>query len=152
MSGEAHILTLAALNDAPILSPWVAAPIGAVAFTLLAIHLDMLLRSDLEGIRRRLRTAIAVLAMCIVPLMTFALAGITPADERRFALAWLLLIGLVWMVLVLGIIDLFVGWRVAKVLLRERREELARLRAELRRHVEEAHRERNRRLEEPQGD
>lgn len=96
----------------PMAPLWVVGPIAIMTMLLLAGHVHLTARICEPESRRRIRLATGMLGLTIVPIATFALSVITPANQRLFALAWMLIAGLIVIVLLLAFLDMFNTFRI----------------------------------------
>ncbi|MCC6285769.1 MAG: hypothetical protein IT439_10830 [Phycisphaerales bacterium] len=116
-------MTVLALNPAPLAPAWVAFPMGILTMLVLLAHGASLREAPMPESRRRIRSANAVLMMCAVPLLTYALAVVTPANAKAFVIAWTSVVCILGLILLLALADVLNTLRL-------RRREVARLRAE----------------------
>lgn len=116
-------MTLLALSPSPLAPAWVAVPMGIVTLFVIMAHAAALREAPMPESRRRIRTANAVLMMCAVPLVTYALAIVPPANARPFVIAWTSVVCFLGIILMLALLDVLNTLRI-------RRREVARLRAE----------------------
>lgn len=104
---------LAQANSLRPMAPlWVVGPIAVLTMLILAGHVHLTARICEPESRRRIRLATGMLGLTIVPIATFALSVITPANQRLFALAWMLIAGLIVIVLLLAFLDMFNTFRI----------------------------------------
>lgn len=102
------IETLAQANSLRPLAPlWIVGPIAILTMLLLAGHVHLTARICEPESRRRIRMATGMLGLTIVPIATFSLSIVTPANQRLFAVSWMLIAGLVVIALLLAFLDMF---------------------------------------------
>lgn len=113
----------------PMAPLWAVGPIAILTMLILAGHVHLTARICEPESRRRIRMATGMLGLTIVPIATFALAIIAPANQRLFAVAWMLIAGLIVIVLLLAFLDMFNTFRIyigaRRELRRSARESLA---------------------------
>lgn len=96
----------------PMASLWIVGPIAILTMLILAGHVHLTARICEPESRRRIRMATGMLGLTIVPIATFALSIIAPANQRPFAVAWMLIAGLIVIVLLLAFLDMFNTFRI----------------------------------------
>ena len=107
------IETLAQANSLRPLAPlWIVGPIAILTMLLLAGHVHLTARICEPESRRRIRMATGMLGLTIVPIATFSLSIVTPANQRLFAVSWMLIAGLIVIVLLLAFLDMFNTFRI----------------------------------------
>ncbi|MBX3410767.1 MAG: hypothetical protein KF859_12895 [Phycisphaeraceae bacterium] len=105
-------LLLAFDSAKPIAPMWLAGPVAALAFIVVALHLVSLRRAEMPASRRRIRLATGSLMIVTIPLLLYAFAVVTPGETRPFTLAWVGVVAMILLVLVLAVLDLFNTWRL----------------------------------------
>lgn len=113
----------------PLAPLWIIGPMGIVAMLILGGHVHLTARICEPESRRRIRMATGMLGMTAVPIATAALSLIPPANQRLFAVAWMLVAGLIIIVLLLAFLDMLNTFRLyadaRKTLRRQARDALA---------------------------
>lgn len=123
-------MILAALSPTPLISVWVAVPLGGVMLLLLAGHVTSLRHAEMPESRRRIRQANGMVMMFTVPCLTYALAVVAPAQTQKFVLAWSIAAMLITSMLALAIVDVFNTLRLHRAARAELKDELRAARAE----------------------
>jgi hypothetical protein len=116
------------LAAGPLVTPWIAIPLAAVAMVLYAGHTLAMQRADIPQARRKVRSALNVLSMFVVAGVAYGSSVADTANRKAFVLCWLLVVGLVGVSLVLALVDVII---TVKLTVRERREEARRAAEEL---------------------
>lgn len=96
----------------PLAPLWIVGPLAILTMLILAGHVHLTARICEPESRRRIRMATGMLGLTIVPIATFALSIITPSNQRAFAVAWMLISGLIVIVLLLAFLDMFNTFRI----------------------------------------
>lgn len=107
MTGPTIELLAQAVSLRPMAPLWIVGPLAILTMLLLAGHVHLTARICEPESRRRIRMATGMLALTIVPIATAALSIIAPANQRLFAVAWMLVAGLIVIVLLLAFLDMF---------------------------------------------
>jgi hypothetical protein len=118
-------VTLAA---GPMVTPWLTIPLAAIGLILLAGYTLAIQRDDVPLARRKVRTALGVLNMFIIAAFTYGVSIANPADQKAFAVCWMLVVGLVVVSVLLAVLDAAITVRIA---VRERRADARRAADEL---------------------
>lgn len=105
--------SLAAAPSGPLISAWVAMPVGAVVVVLLAVHMRALAVAEMPESRRRIRTANGWMMLLATPVTAYAFGLASPSDPRVFLLSWLAVAGLLAIVLFLAGIDILNTGRIS---------------------------------------
>lgn len=100
------------VSQRPMAPLWIVGPIAILTMLILAGHVHLTARICEPESRRRIRMATGMLALTIVPIATAALSLIPPANQRLFAVAWMLIAGLIVIVLLLAFLDMFNTFRI----------------------------------------
>lgn len=95
------------VGSGPIAPAWVVLPMALLALVVLGLHLQGLrLDESVPPSRRRVRTVNAVVMMATTISLAYSFALADPAlDPRDFALSWMTSVGLLFIVLLMGLID-----------------------------------------------
>lgn len=120
---------LGAVAPGPLVSPWLAVPVGAVVIVILTVHMRSQAYADMPESRRRIRTVNDWLMLLATPVTVYAFSLATPADPRAFLLAWLSVAGLLVIILLVAGLDIL---NTGRINLGDRRELRGQLRAALR--------------------
>lgn len=110
-----------AVSLRPMAPLWIVGPLAILTMLLLAGHVHLTARICEPESRRRIRMATGMLALTIVPIATAALSIIAPANQRLFAVAWMLVAGLIVIVLLLAFLDMFNTFNICIAARRELR-------------------------------
>lgn len=101
-------------------------PVAVVAIVVLGAHVVSVSRSDMPASRRRIRMANGMLMMFAAPLAAYAFGFADPeTHQREFALAWMLVAGLLVLIIAVAVLDVVNTFRLHVP-------ERAKMRAELR--------------------
>ncbi len=136
-------MTLASTGAA--LPLWAVVPPCAILMLVLAGYILALREADVPESRRRIRTAGGIVMMTTLPMIVYLFAIVTPASPRKFMLTWAMLIGLLFMLVVLALVDVLNNFRLHSKMHTDLREELSDIRTSVRDLVEK---ERTKRREE----
>lgn len=102
------------MSPSPILNPWLVAPLAAVAMLAVAAHLVVTERRPGPESRRRIRMANAWVWLIAIPLIAAGASLIAPrAQPRLFTLAWMAVVGLVFVSVCLAFADIANTLRLA---------------------------------------
>jgi len=129
------------LSDQALLAAWGVYPAGMAVLVVLALHVASLGRSTMPASRRRIRTANGILMMLAVPVLSFALAGVAPADRIVFVVAWTLVAAMVVLMGLMAVADTVNTLILAREERARLRASIARTRAQMREMVRSRRRE-----------
>jgi hypothetical protein len=102
------------LSGAPLVSPWIGIPLAGVVMLLASVHVLLLQSAGVPPSRRRLRTASGLIILLLAPLLCYAMCIASTANARQFVLVWMGVLGLLFIVLMLAIMDMFNNVRIAR--------------------------------------
>lgn len=111
-----------------LLPPAVVIPIAGVMMLIVAAHLLSLPAAPMPASRKRIRTTNGVMMLFTVPLVAYVFGVVTPADPLRFELAWTAVAGMMLLITVLAVLDVFNTVRINRQQKRELREQFQKLR------------------------
>lgn len=94
------------MNNAPLLPVWVVLPVAACMLLVVALHLMLLLKSDMPASRRRIRTLNGWIMLFLVPIGAAAFGVVTPSDPRLFVLIWIVVILMLVLLIGLAMLDM----------------------------------------------
>lgn len=94
------------MNNAPLLPVWVVLPVAAFMLLVVALHLMLLLKSDMPASRRRIRTLNGWIMLFLVPIGAAAFGIVTPSDPRLFVLIWIVVILMLVLLIGLAMLDM----------------------------------------------
>lgn len=134
-------VTLAA--QGPALPFLLVAPPCALLMLILAGYVLAMREADMPESRRRIRTAGSIVMMMTLPLIVYLFSIVSASTPRRFILTWAVLIGLIFMLVVLALVDVFNNVRLHAKMRGELRTELADLQRDVHRAVKEQAAENN---------
>lgn len=82
-------------------------PVAFLALLVLGMHVLSVARSDMPASRRRIRMANGMLMMFTVPLAVYAFGFASPdsGQGREFALAWMLVAGMLVLIIAVALLD-----------------------------------------------
>lgn len=100
-------------------------PVAGLALLVLAAHVVSLAKSDMPASRRRIRVSNGLLMMFAVPLAAYAFSIVSVDRPRAFALAWMLVAGLLVLIVALAVVDLLNTFRLHRAERRHIRRELS---------------------------
>lgn len=104
------------LAYAPLAPSWLVMPMAGLTLLVVASHVLSLGRAPMPPSRRRLRLANGIIMMLAIPIGAFALGMADPRSQpREFTMAWMLLTGLLLIVLLVAVADIFNNWRLARI-------------------------------------
>lgn len=112
---------------------WVVLPLAVIAMLATAAHIIVLReapRGALPESRRRIRIATGWVIMIAVPLIAYAFGIASPSQPGVFAIVWMAVVGLLFAIVLLGLLDAFNTLRVHRYEARQLRNEIRGLRAE----------------------
>ena len=127
-------MTLASTGAA--LPLWAVLPPCALLMLVLAGYVLALREADVPESRRRIRTAGSIVMMMTMPMIVYLFAIVTPASPRKFMLTWAMLIGLLFMLVVLALVDVINNLRLHSKMHSDLREEYSDIRSSVRDLVE----------------
>lgn len=88
-------------------------PVAIVALMVLGSHVVSVARSDMPASRRRIRMSNGLLMMFAVPIAAFAFGFAEPeTQQREFALAWMMVAGLLVLVIAIAVLDVINTFRL----------------------------------------
>ncbi|MEO0716219.1 MAG: hypothetical protein AAFY58_04430 [Planctomycetota bacterium] len=102
------------MSGGTLLPAWGVMPFAIVMLLLLAGHIRAIATGDGPASRVRIRTANGYVMMLVTSLLACALSIVPVRDARTFVLVWMVVIGLVAMMIVLGMADAMNNVRLAK--------------------------------------
>jgi len=94
------------MNASPLLPAWVVLPVAAFMLLVVAIHLMLLLKSDMPASRRRIRTLNGWLMLFLVPIGAAAFGVVSPSDPKLFVLIWTIVILMLVLLIALAVLDM----------------------------------------------
>ncbi|MFO0861525.1 MAG: hypothetical protein U0570_13300 [Phycisphaerales bacterium] len=103
----------------PLLPAWIVLPVATVVLMVVAVHLLVLLRSEMPASRRRIRTVNGWLMLFLVPIAACAFGIVTPQNPRTFVLVWIAVVSLLLLMVLLAVLDMA---NTTRLYSRERRE------------------------------
>ncbi|MCE2966123.1 MAG: hypothetical protein ACK55O_03850 [Phycisphaerales bacterium] len=103
-----------ALSGAPLVPAWIGIPLAGIVMLLASAHVVMLQSVDVPPSRRRIRTASGLIILVLAPLLCYAMCIASTANARQFVLVWMAVLGLLFIVLMLAIMDMFNNVRIAR--------------------------------------
>jgi hypothetical protein len=118
----------AVLAVGTLVPPAVVLPIAAVLMLIVAAHLLALPAAQMPASRKRIRTTNGVVMLFTVPLVAYVFGLVTPANHTKFVLAWTAVAGLMLIIMVLAVLDVFNTVRINRQQKRELREQFQKLR------------------------
>ncbi len=92
----------------PIAPLWLVLPLAGIALIVQAgylIALKELPKGRIPPSRKRIRTATGWMSMFAIPLSAYGFGFSSTNDPRTFAIVWMLVIGLIFMILILAGLD-----------------------------------------------
>ncbi|MEM8757107.1 MAG: hypothetical protein AAGF47_04910 [Planctomycetota bacterium] len=114
----------------PALPLWLLVPPAAILMIVLAASILAMRDADMDGTRRRIRTAASLIMMLLQPLIVY-LFGIGSANNPRpFVFAWAMVVGLLGILVVLAMLDVFNNTRLSRENRKLLREELRKIRVD----------------------
>jgi uncharacterized paraquat-inducible protein A len=94
------------MNASPLLPAWVVLPVAAFMLLVVALHLLLLLRSEMPASRRRIRTLNGWLMLFLVPMGAAAFGVVSPSDPRLFVLIWTIVVLMLVLLIGLAMLDM----------------------------------------------
>ncbi len=94
------------MNNAPLLPAWVVLPVAAFMLLVVAIHLMVLLKSEMPASRKRIRTLNGWIMLFLVPIGAAAFGVVSPGDPRLFVFIWMVVILMLVLLIGLAMLDM----------------------------------------------
>lgn len=102
------------MNNAPLLPAWVVLPVATAMLIVVAVHLMLLLRSEMPASRRRIRTLNGWIMLFLVPVAAAAFGIVTPANPTQFVSIWLIVIAMLVLLIGLAMLDMLNTSRLSR--------------------------------------
>lgn len=94
------------MSNSPLLPAWVVLPVAVFMLLAVAVHLLLLLKSDMPASRKRIRTLNGWIMLFLVPIGASAFGIVSPATPRLFVFTWSVVVLLLFLLIVLSILDM----------------------------------------------
>jgi len=94
------------VNNTPLLPAWVVLPVAAFMLLVVAVHLLLMLKSEMPASRKRIRTLNGWIMLFLVPIGAAAFGIVSPGEPRLFVLIWSIVIAMLFLLIGLAVLDM----------------------------------------------
>ncbi|MBN8599264.1 MAG: hypothetical protein J0L78_16445 [Planctomycetes bacterium] len=94
------------MSSTPLLPAWVVLPVAALMLLVVAVHLLLMLKSEMPASRKRIRTLNGWIMLFLVPVGAAAFGIVSPGEPRLFVLTWSIVIAMLLLLIGLAVLDM----------------------------------------------